>query len=425
MRAAAPKEPWRERMRAVGPGILFAGAAIGVSHLVQSTRAGAGYGFSLLWAVLLVLLFKYPFFQFAHRYTVASGESLLEGYRRLGTWALVAFMTIVTLSSFITTAAVTIVTAGLAGALLGLDFSLTWLSLVLLVVIAIMLSAGHYRLLDTGMKVMVLILGILTLVAVAAAFAHGPAGDPQWRDPALWSAGGVTFLLALMGWMPAPLDIGAWSSLWILEKHRGDVTRPTRAQAMLDYNLGYLATVVLAVAFVSFGALVMHGTGVEFSASGLVFSQQLIEMYTGTLGAWTRPVIALVAFITMFSTTLTVMDGYSRTLGSGFVLLAGKGGAEGAAPRRKLYHLFLVLQLVLAVLIIGRFIQGMQALVDVATVVAFLTAPLVAVLNLKVMFLETIPRDARPAGAMIWYCRAGIVFLVGFGLVWIYTRWFL
>ena len=72
-------------MKAVGPGILFAGAAIGVSHLVQATRAGAGYGFHLLWAVVLVLLFKYPFFQYAHRYTVATGESLLEGYRRQGT----------------------------------------------------------------------------------------------------------------------------------------------------------------------------------------------------------------------------------------------------------------------------------------------------------------------------------------------------
>ena len=104
---------WRERLRAVGPGILFAGACIGVSHLVQSTRAGAGYGFDLLWAVALVLIFKYPFFQYAHRYTVATGECLLDGYRRLGGWALGLFMLVVVGSSFITLAAVTVVTAGL------------------------------------------------------------------------------------------------------------------------------------------------------------------------------------------------------------------------------------------------------------------------------------------------------------------------
>ena len=42
----------------LGPGLLFAGAAIGVSHLVQSTRAGADFGLGLLWALLLVNLFN-------------------------------------------------------------------------------------------------------------------------------------------------------------------------------------------------------------------------------------------------------------------------------------------------------------------------------------------------------------------------------
>ncbi len=411
---------WREKLRAVGPGILFAGAAIGVSHLVQSTRAGAGYGFGLLWAVILVLFFKYPFFQFAHRYTVAARESMLHGYRRVGRWALILFMVIVLVSAFITTAAVTIVTAGLAGALLGLDVSLTWLSLGLLGLITVILLGGRYGLLDMGMKIMVLVLGVLTLVAVAVAFRHGPVGDPAWRDPSLWSVTGMTFLLALMGWMPAPLDISVWSSLWILEKHRQDPTVPARAGALLDFNLGYGATVVLAVAFVSFGALVMHGTGVEFSASGLEFSKQLIRMYTGTLGDWTRPIIALVAFITMFSTTLTVMDGYARTLGSGFILLAGARNEL----RGKLYPLFLVTQIILAVLIISRFLGAMKSLVDIVTVTAFLAAPVVAALNFRVMFLPTVPRGRRLGRAMIAYCSAGLVFLVGFSVVWVKIRWF-
>ncbi len=411
---------WREKLRAVGPGILFAGAAIGVSHLVQSTRAGAGYGFSLLWAVILVLFFKYPFFQFAHRYTVAAGESMLQGYRRIGQAALVAFMIIVTISSFITTAAVTIVTAGLASALLGLDISLTWQSLGLLVLIASLLLVGRYSLLDMGMKIMVLVLGVLTLVAVTVAFAHGPVGDPHWQDPDIWSVAGITFLLALMGWMPAPLDISVWSSLWILEKHRQDPTVPQRAGAMLDFNLGYGATVVLGIAFVSFGALVMHGTGVEFSASGLTFSQQLIHMYTASLGAWTRPIIALVAFITMFSTTLTVLDGYARTLSSGFMLLGG----WNSETRKKLYPFFLVVQIILAVLIINRFLGSMKTLVDIVTLLAFLAAPLVAALNFRVMFLPTVPSDQRPGRAMMIYCAAGMLFLVGFSLLWVKIRWF-
>jgi Mn2+/Fe2+ NRAMP family transporter len=409
---------WRHRFHALGPGILFAGAAIGVSHLVQSTRAGAGYGFDLLWAVALVLLFKYPFFQYAHRYTAATGESLLQGYRRLGGWALALFMTVVVISSFITMAAVTVVTAGLAGALLGWDVSLTLLSLILLVVIMAMLGLGHYRLLDGVMKVMVLMLGALTLVAVGVAAAHGPAGDPEFPRPAIWSVGGLTFLLALMGWMPAPLDIGAWSSLWILEKHKEDAAPPTLKQALLDFNLGYAATVVLAVAFISFGALVMYGTGVEFSASGIAFSRQLVEMYTGTLGQWSRWIISLVAFITMFSTTIAVMDGYARTLAAGTDLLL----RPGKEPRRRATVFFMVLLLVLAVAIIGFFMGGMRALVDVATVLAFLTAPLVAGLNFAVVRGTNVPPGQRPGRVLTLLSYGGIIFLTGFGVVWLWVR---
>ncbi len=409
---------WRRKFHAVGPGILFAGAAIGVSHLVQSTRAGAGYGFGLMWAVVLVLLFKYPFFQYAHRYTAATGESLLQGYRRLGVWALALFMGVVVISSFITMAAVTLVTAGLAGALLGLDISLTVLSLVLLVVIMALLGLGHYRLLDGMMKVMVLVLGALTLVAVGVAAWHGPAGDPHFSRPAVWSVGGLTFLLALMGWMPAPLDIGAWSSLWILEKHKDDAVPPTMKQALLDFNLGYTATVVLAFAFISFGALVMFGTGAEFSASGIAFSRQLVEMYTGTLGAWSRWIISLVAFITMFSTTITVMDGYARTLAAGSGLLLRP--QEKPGPRSTVF--FMVLLLVLAVAIIGFFIGGMRALVDVATVLAFLTAPLVAVLNFSVVRGDNVPAEHRPGRFLTLLSWGGIVFLTGFGVAWAWVR---
>ncbi len=45
-----------------GPGILMATAAIGGSHLVSSTQAGALFGWSLAIFILLINFFKYPFF---------------------------------------------------------------------------------------------------------------------------------------------------------------------------------------------------------------------------------------------------------------------------------------------------------------------------------------------------------------------------
>ena len=58
---------------------LWAGAAVGVSHLVQSTRAGASFGLGLVVVVLAANFFKYPAFQFGPRYAAATGTILLEG----------------------------------------------------------------------------------------------------------------------------------------------------------------------------------------------------------------------------------------------------------------------------------------------------------------------------------------------------------
>ena len=72
-----------QNLKKLGPGLLFAGAAIGVSHLVQSTRAGADFGFGLLWALISIIL-KYPFFQYGSRFALATKMSLLDGYYKLG-----------------------------------------------------------------------------------------------------------------------------------------------------------------------------------------------------------------------------------------------------------------------------------------------------------------------------------------------------
>ena len=77
--------------RALGPGLLMAGAAIGVSHQVQSTRAGAVYGFGFLALIVAANVFKYPAFRFGPEHAAATGTSLLEGYRRQGTWALALY----------------------------------------------------------------------------------------------------------------------------------------------------------------------------------------------------------------------------------------------------------------------------------------------------------------------------------------------
>ena len=61
----------------LGPGLMLAAAAIGVSHLVQSTRAGADFGLSFVWLIILVSILKYPAFRFAVDYASLTNRSLV------------------------------------------------------------------------------------------------------------------------------------------------------------------------------------------------------------------------------------------------------------------------------------------------------------------------------------------------------------
>ena len=69
-------------LKSIGPGFLLAGAAIGVSHLVQATRAGADYGFILIWVLIVACISKYPFLEFGPRFAAGTGNHLITGFNK-------------------------------------------------------------------------------------------------------------------------------------------------------------------------------------------------------------------------------------------------------------------------------------------------------------------------------------------------------
>ena len=206
-------------LQKLGPGLLFAGAAIGVSHLVQSTKAGANFGFGLLWALILINIVKYPFFQFGPRYATATGERVLDGYNKFGknvlkVCALLTFATMFTIQ-----AAVTIVTAGIASSLFGAHINMEIWTIIILSICFGLLLVGKYTLLDKMMKIIIIILSVSTLFAVITAFYNSEASS-NWTQILPKTDAEIIFLIAFMGWMPAPLDVSIWHSLWAIQKRK-------------------------------------------------------------------------------------------------------------------------------------------------------------------------------------------------------------
>lgn len=402
--------------RKLGPGLLFAGAAIGVSHLVQSTRAGADFGFGLLWALLLINVIKYPFFQYGPKYAAATGKSLLDGYLKLGKPLLVVYFVLSLLTMFTIQTAVTIVTSGLAVYLFGVTTDAAIWSVVIILFCAFVLVVGRYKTLDKLMKGVIIMLTLSTLIAVFFAFRESitaPIPNALSFEQILpEGAAGLAFLIAFMGWMPAPLDISIWHSLWTLEKKETQET--TVKMALFDFNIGYVGTVILGIGFVSLGALVMFGTGQSFSSQGGVFAQQLITVYTKSLGDWAAVFIGIAAFTTMFSTTLTTLDASPRAMSKTTTLLKASGIVTS-------YLFWLAILIAGTCIILLFFVSEMGLLVKVATILSFLTAPFYAICNYLVFKNPDVPQEARLSQPMEVISIISIVALIGFSIWYIST----
>ncbi len=397
----------------------MAGAAIGVSHIVQSTRAGATYGIGLVWLVLAVNILKYPFFEAGHRYTVATGESLLHGYRRLGPAFLYAFLLLNTFTAVISIAGTCFVTAILAPKVPGLEWlSPTHVSAILLIFIIGLVSIGQYRWLSRIIKLMMVVLFFATIAAFFRSI--GVANEPTegFVPPEFWTAASLPFLVALMGWMPAPIELSVWQSLWVQACEKENHERTSRREASFDFHIGYVMTTLLAVMFVALGAWVMYGSGESYAASSVGFTKQFVSLYTSKLGAWTAPVISAAAFTTLLSTTITVVDAYPRSLAA--AIRVAKPSLKGS---ERMWHLVMMIGgSIGGWLIIAYSAQNLTALIDLITTAAFLTAPVFAYLNLRLVASDHLPKVFRPAAWQVVLSWLGFAYLTGFSLLFFWQR---
>ena len=397
----------KNKLSKLGPGLLFAGAAIGVSHLVQSTRAGADFGWGFIWALILVNLFKYPFFQYGPRFTVATNTSLLDGYYKLGKGYLRAYFILNIATMFTIQTAVTIVTAGLASQIFGVSDNLVYWSVTITLICTLILWVGKYATLDRIVKWVILILTITTIIAVVLASIKNTT--PLSFIQIFPAETNLLFLIAFMGWMPAPMDISIWHSLWTIEKNKELRAKVTMKESLFDFNVGYWITLILGACFMGLGVFVMFGTGTEFSSQGGVFASQLINLYTSTLGTGVYLLIAIAALTTMFSTTITTLDASPRSTSKTIELLF---------PKRKQndYKLWLLILASGTISIFVFLLSEMGLLILIATVLSFVTAPFYAFLNFKLVRSDQMPKKDKPGKALQILSVLGLLFLTGFAV---------
>ena len=414
----------------LGPGIIFAATAIGISHLVQATRAGADFGLALAGFILLACVIKYPAFRFGSEYAAATGHSLVDNYFRQGHWAVLVLCLDLLISMFVGTAALALVSAGLVGSALSLNLDPKLVVMILLALCAALLIGGKYHLFEQVSKGFVALLLVLIVVATLLVLPGVNWQEASLTLPGEFDRATLLFIIALCGVMPSAMVVSVFQSLWVCAKSR-DLGAPFNpADARFDFNLGYVISTLLAFGFLALGTVLMYQPGVAVADSPNGFAAQLISLFTSSIGGFAYPIISLVVVVVMVSSLLAIVDACPRVVGA-LISYRKHARAEHAgrtaqrefgelmARENKYYAQLVIVQCIGAVILLMLFAGSFRAFIDFATSIAFVTGPLIAFLNHRAMFSADVSSAHRPGKIIATWSWLGILSMGLFGVSYI------
>lgn len=401
----------------LGPGLMLAAAAIGVSHLVQSTRAGADFGLSFVWLIVLISVLKYPAFRFAVDYASLTNHSLVYAYSRMGRvpllWLLVSFL----VDMFIATAAVSLVTAGLLISVFDLPFSGPHVAIGVAVISALILLNGKYAKAEKLIKVLVVTFSVLTIIAMLVALPLLGGGERELFAEITPSRSLAVFVVAMAGWMPMPMSGSVFLSSWAREKKVLGGDAIDHKSAVADLRFGWILTIVLAISFSVMGTAILFGTDHVIPVSAGEFATELLSIFTTIIGKWSYPLIALAAIAVMWSTVFALLDVLPRVTARLVDCMTGR--AEKAATK---YTTLLLVQVAGVTLIMLLLLRNFATFINFATSTAFITAPALAYYNYRAVTTGDIVSRYKPTRSLLVWHWLGFAALTVFAIAFLLER---
>jgi Mn2+/Fe2+ NRAMP family transporter len=396
--------------------MMMAATAVGVSHLVYSTQAGADYGFSLAWLIILIVVLKYPAFRFAVDYASATEQSLVTAYSKISkialTWLAVGFF----VDMFIATGALALVTAGLIISVFDIPWRGPQVAVALMVITAVVLLNGQYARAEKLVKVLVLTFSVLAVVATVFALPMLGSDSREVFAALTPDRSLAIFVIAMAGWMPMPTNGAILYSKWICERRKIDHDRFDYARALGDFRIGYGLTLVLALCFVAMGTAVLFDTGRDVPATAAGFATELFGIFTTVIGNWSYPIIASAGIAVIWSSQVALMDALPRVTDRLVGVITGR---PADAPNR--FKQFLAVQVVGVTFMLLFLMSNFRTFIYFATSMGFVAGPAIAYYNYRAVTSKDVAAEYRPSSVLLVWNWISIIVLTTFAIAFLWT----
>lgn len=297
-----PEVGWRSRLRQVGPGVMAAATGVGSGDLVATMVAGARYGYALLWAVVLGTVFKLALGEAVGRWHLASGRTMLSGWRTLGRWAIGYFGLYIVVWGFVYGATAMSASGLPLNALFPVLPVGGWAAICGLAGLGLVWF-GRYGVIE---KLMTVLTGVMFVTVVGTAILVGPDLLELGRGMVPRIPGGsVAYVLSLMGGVGGTITMAAYGYWTLAKGWRGPKWLPFMRT---DNALGYVVTGIFVLAMLVVGAEILAGQPLVQGDKGLL---TLGDELAADYGQWARLPFLIGFFAVAFSSVIGVWNGVS------------------------------------------------------------------------------------------------------------------
>ena len=263
-------------MRRAGPGLLIMAAFIGPGTVTTASKAGAQYGFALMWALLFSVIATLVLQEMASRLGLVTGRGLSEALRNSFTNRFFRLMAIALVILAIGFGNAAYESGNISGASMGLaaitPYSTHLWAFVVGGIAFALLASGRYRVVERGLIALVVVMSIVFLTTMIMV---GPDMFKIFQGltrPSL-PAGSTLTVMALIGTTVVPYNLFLHASSvrdkWPDTVPVDDALRESRLDSVLSIGLGGLIT----LAIITTAAAAFFGSDTAFSAATI--SQQL------------------------------------------------------------------------------------------------------------------------------------------------------
>ncbi|NWF29687.1 Nramp family divalent metal transporter [Streptomyces sp. PKU-EA00015] len=297
--------PRRASWRYIGPGIVVAATGVGAGDLVATLIAGSKFGYTLLWAAVIGCLVKISLAEAAGRWHLATGRTLFDGWRSLGSWTTAYFVVYVVIWGFVYGAAAMSSSALPLDALFPGTMDLKWWAVLCGLVGLVFVWFNRYAVFE---KVMTVLVGVMFVVTVYLAVRVTPnLGDAFAGLAPVLPDGSLIYTLGLIGGVGGTITLAAYG-YWVNAK--GWTDTGWMKVMRLDNRVAYLTTGIFVVAMLFVGAELLHSSGVAL-AKGDKGLLDLSDVLADRYGSTTAKLFLVGFFATSFTSLIGVWHGVS------------------------------------------------------------------------------------------------------------------